>query len=345
MQRSFTRRARTAYFLAWLPMAALLSVVLSLRGLPWIEALSLGVGLCLPYALVCGSSYYMARAMPLTSVRLLQVLTSLVGASALAGGMLAGMAYSVSQLLPEAAADRLIGQLWVLFGLGVAYFVLSLVYHYLILALEETRRVEVREQEARVLTREAELRALKFQVNPHFLFNSLNAIAALTTSEPEQARRMCQLLSSFLRTSLRLGDQDAVTLEEELGLVRSYLDIELVRFSDRLTVEENVQENCLKLMIPPLLLQPLIENAVKHGIGTLQDGGTITLNVSRENKRLYISVENPLDPDEPARPGSGHGLQIVEERLGAFYGKDARIVIDKNRSRFRIELKIPVEED
>ena len=322
-------------------MAALLAVVLNLRGSPWIEALALGVGLCLPYALVCGSSYFMARAMPLKSVRLMQVLTSLVGASALAGALWAGLAYSLALALPADPAGRLVGQLWLLFGIGVAYFVLSLVYHYLILALEETRRVEVREQEARVLTREAELRALKFQVNPHFLFNSLNAIAALTSSEPEQARRMCQLLSSFLRTSLRLGDQDAVTLKEELGLVGSYLDIELVRFSDRLTVEHKVDENCLDLKIPPLLLQPLIENAVKHGIGTLEDGGTITLGVARENDRLSISVENPLDPDEPAKPGSGRGLSIVEDRLGAFYGKDARMVIDKNPERFRVELIIP----
>ncbi|RKX37294.1 MAG: sensor histidine kinase [Verrucomicrobia bacterium] len=323
-------------------MAALLAVVLNLRGSPWIEALALGLGLCLPYALVCGSSYYMARAMPLKSVRLLQVLTSLVGASALAGALWVSAANSLSLLLPAVTGGRLIAQLWLLYGLGVAYFVLSLVYHYLILAMEETRRVEVREQEARVLTREAELRALKFQVNPHFLFNSLNAIAALTMAEPEQARRMCQLLSSFLRTSLRLGDRDAVTLKEELGLVRSYLDIELVRFSDRLTVEQTLAENCLDLKVPPLLLQPLIENAVKHGIGTLPDGGTITLAVARESDRLRLSVENPLDPDEPARPGSGRGLQIVEERLGAFYGQEARMVIDKNQQRFRVELIIPI---
>jgi LytS/YehU family sensor histidine kinase len=341
MQKSFTRRARIAYFLAWLPMAALVAVVLNLRGLLWVEALSLGVGLCLPYALVCGSSYYMARAMPLRSVRLAQVLLSLLGASALAGGLWAGVAYVLTPVLPAATGERLTGQLWVLFSMGVAYFVLSLVYHYLILALEETRRVEVREQEARVLTREAELRALKFQVNPHFLFNSLNSIAALTSSKPEQARRMCQLLSSFLRSSLRLGDRDAVTLREELGLVRSYLEIELVRFSDRLTVEENVDEGCLDLMIPPLLLQPLVENSIKHGIGTLEDGGAITLGISRMNDRLHISIENPLDPEETSRPGSGRGLQIVEARLGTFYGKEARLVIDKNRERFRAELQIP----
>jgi len=342
MPRSFTRRARIAYFLAWLPMAALLSVVLNLRGLTWIEALLLGAGLCLPYSLVCGSSYFMARAMPLKSIRLVQVLVSLVGASALSGALWAGLAYAAAALLPQDSSGRLIDQLWLLFGMGVAYFALSLVYHYLILALEETRRVEVREQEARVLTREAELRALKFQVNPHFLFNSLNSIAALTGSSPEQARRMCQLLSGFLRTSLRLGDQAVVTLREELELTRNYLDIELVRFSDRLTIHQEVDESCLGLMIPPLLLQPLIENAIKHGIGTLPGGGTISLEVARQDGRLNIAIENPLDPEETARPGSGRGLQIVQERLGTFYGQDAQLVVSRKPDRFRVNLRIPV---
>jgi sensor histidine kinase YesM len=334
---SFTRRARIAYYVAWVPMAALVAVVLHLRGMPWTLALAIGLPLCVPFALVCGSSYYMARAMPLRGSRLAQVLTSLLASSVLVGGLWAVLALAVANALP---GSHLMDQLGILFGMGVGYFVLSLIFHYLILAMEETRRIEDLEKEARVLAREAELRALKFQINPHFLFNSLNAIAALTSTSPEQARRMCQLLSSFLRDSLRLSDRRSIPLREELSLVRTYLDIELVRFADRLGIDEHVDESCLGEPIPPLLLQPLVENAVKHGISALEDGGTIDLSVARD-PGLTIRIENPLDPGSPARPGTGRGLAIVEERLTAFYGKHARMVVDRRPGSFLVRLEIP----
>ncbi len=345
MRRSFTRRARVAYYLAWPPMAALVAVVLNLRGHPWIEAVILGISLCTPYALICGASYYMANALPLRRTRLAQVLPGLVGASALAGGLWAGVAYGLALVLPDAIGQRLYLQLEVLFGIGVGYFALSLVFHYLILTLEEARRIEVREKEARVLKREAELRALKFQVNPHFMFNSLNAIAALTSSEPEQARRMCLLLSDFLRASLQMGDRQSVSLREELDLVRGYLEVERVRFQERLQVRENVEEECLGAQFPPLLLQPLVENAIKHGVAGLEDGGEITLEVRRDSDRLCVAVENPFDPAIESQPGSGRGLGIVEDRIRAFAGKEARMVISKTENRFRVEIRMPAGDE
>jgi LytS/YehU family sensor histidine kinase len=275
--------------------------------------------------------------MPLRGSRLTQVLTSLLGSSVLTGGLWAALAYALANIFPDSG---LMEHLGVLFGMGVGYFVLSLVFHYLILAMEETRRIEDLEKEARVLAREAELRALKFQINPHFLFNSLNAIAALTSTSPEQARRMCQLLSSFLRDSLKLSDKRSIPLKEELGLIRNYLDIELVRFADRLGIEEHVDESCLDEPIPPLLLQPLVENAVKHGISTLEEGGTIDLSVTKDPD-LAISVQNPLDPATGSASGTGRGLAIVEERLGAFYGKHARMVVHRRQDSFQVVLEIP----
>ena len=337
MPGSFTRRARIAYYLAWLPMAALVAVVLHLRGMPWSLALSIGLPLCIPFALVCGSSYYMARAMPLRGSHLAQVLTSLLAASVLTGGLWAALALAIAYLVP---GSHLVDQLGVLFGMGVGYFVLSLIFHYLILAMEETRRMEDLEREARVLAREAELRALKFQTNPHFLFNSLNAIAALTSTSPDQARRMCQLLSSFLRDSLRLSDRRSITIREELSLIRTYLDIELVRFADRLTIDEHVDESCLGDPIPPLLLQPLVENAVKHGISMLEEGGAIELTLKKDPD-LTISIENPLDPASSSPPGTSRGLAIVEERLVAFYGKHARMVVHRRSDSFQVILEIP----
>ncbi len=345
MPGSFTRRARIAYYVAWLPMAALTAVVLHLGGMRWSHALCIGLPLCVPFALVCGSSYYMARAMPLKGGRLVQVLTSLLASSVLTGGLWAALAIAVAYVSP---GSRLAEQAGILFGMGVGYFVLSLVFHYLILAMEETRRVEDLEREARILAREAELRALRFQINPHFLFNSLNSIAALTSISPERARRMCQLLSSFLRDSLRLSDRRSIQVREELSLVRTYLDIEVVRFADRLAVDERVDPSCLDDPVPPLLLQPLVENAVKHGISTLEEGGTIRLTLAKDQD-LTIRIANPVDQGTAARPGTGtgtgtgRGLAIVEERLAAFYGKHAWMVVSRQPGMFEVLITIPGE--
>jgi hypothetical protein len=339
MSRPFTSRARTAYYLAWLPMLALLAVLLGLGGIRWWAAAILALALGAPYALVCGSSYYMARALPLKRARLLQVLANLLGASLVASVAWAGVGYLVGRLLGGPTGDRLAAQADVLFGVGLAFFALSLAFHYLILALEAIRSAERDVDRARVLTREAELRALRAQIDPHFLFNSLNSIAALTALDPGRAREMCQLLADFFRSTLRLGDLARHPLGAELELARRYLEIELVRFADRLTVDEDVEPECLDVPLPPLLLQPLVENAIVHGAAELAADARIGILVRRDDGRVLVRVENDCDPDEPA--GSGRGLAIVEQRLRAFYGGAARMVVGRERGRFRVELLLP----
>src|SRR4029077_11602189 len=133
-------------------------------------------------------------------------------------------------------------------------------------AFEESREQERRLYDSQGAGREGELRALGGQLSPHFLFNSLNSINALVGSDPEGARRMCEGLGDFLRRTLALGARDSVTLSEELMLVDRYLDIEQLRFGDRLRVERAVRADAAACRVPPLLLQPLVENAIKHGI-------------------------------------------------------------------------------
>jgi len=343
MNRSFTSRARIAYYLAWLPMIALLAVLLGLGGIPWWSAALLAVALGAPYALVCGSSYYMARALPLRRARLAQVLLNLLGASLVASAVWAGVGFLVGRSLGGPTGDLLAAHVGMLFGVGLAYFALSLAFHYLILALEAIRTAEHNADQARVLTREAELRALRAQIDPHFLFNSLNSIAALTTVEPARAREMCQLLSEFFRSTLKLGDLPRHPLGEELALARRYLEIELVRFEDRLTVSEDVDPSCTGIELPPLLLQPLVENAVKHGVATLAEEARIGIAVKRSGAHVSVSIDNDFDPDAGAGPRSGRGLSIVEQRLRAFYGGAARMVVGKDEGRFRIELQLPTE--
>ena len=183
-----------------------------------------------------------------------------------------------------------------------------------------TQRSEAKEDELRILAQDAELRALRAQLNPHFLFNSLNSISALTTLDPARARTMCILLSDFLRGSLKLGEQRMVPLAEEVDLLKAYLAIEQIRFGARLQVAWEIEPEVLGEWIPALLLQPLVENAIKHGIAGLTEGGVVRVCARAEGGTLEIKVENPVDPDMPPAQGLGLGLRQVRSRLQLRFG-------------------------
>ncbi len=198
--------------------------------------------------------------------------------------------------------------------------------------------------ESQVTARDAELRALRAQLNPHFLFNSLNSISALTGPDPEAARTMCQLLGDFLRTSLTLGARERVAFAEELALAERYLAIEQVRFGARLAVEKAVEPAAARCLVPPLLIQPLIENAVKHGVADRVEGGTVRIEARRSGDRLEIAVENPRDPEAPPRRGGGLGLENVRQRLAALDPRGTRVDVFRAAERFRVVLTLPVVE-
>jgi LytS/YehU family sensor histidine kinase len=213
--------------------------------------------------------------------------------------------------------------------------------HYVVLAFEAFRAAERQQLELQVLTRDAELRALRAQVDPHFLYNSLNSISALTGSDPAAARRMCLLLAEFLRTTLRVSTEQRITIAEELSLADRFLSIEQVRFGARLLVERSIDESALECQVPPLVLQPLLENAVGHGIAGLVDGGTIRLDIVRRGDRLSITVENPRDPDALPRKRGGVGLENVRKRLSLVFGGAARVEAAPSPAGFRVALDLP----
>jgi two-component system, LytTR family, sensor histidine kinase AlgZ len=350
MHPILARRERLfAYLLAWLPGAAIVGYVLALPGrLGWREALLLAVPLSLVYAFLCLSSWYACRSAPLQRVRG-WTLAATHGAGALVAaalwtlcGSTLASALAMGELsdLPE----RFSGSVPALFVLGVLVYLLSVALHYVLFSLESSQAAERREAEMRVLAREAELEALKARLNPHFLFNSLNSVSALTTSAPARAREMCVLLSEFLRASLAVGEKGLIPLSEELSLVRQFLAIEKVRFGRRLDVVEEVDEEAASTLVPPLLLQPLVENAVKHGIGTLLDGGTVTLRVKRTADGVAVVVENPFDPAAEAPAREGLGLALVSQRLKAHHGRRAQLVSRVVEDRYRVELLLPAPE-
>lgn len=196
--------------------------------------------------------------------------------------------------------------------------------------------------DAEKLLREAELAGLRQQLQPHFLFNSLNSISALVGSKPEQARAMIQQLSDFLRGTLRKDDQKMVSLREELHHLQLYLDIEKVRFGHRLNTMMNCEEKSMEMQLPPLLLQPLVENAIKFGLYDTVGDIEIKINTAVKANELEISITNPYDA-ETTRPkqGTGFGLSSVQRRLYLTFSRGDLLQTAATKNIFTTIVKIP----
>jgi len=322
-----------AYLTLWVTLGVLLAALLHAPGaLTWRETAALAGPLCLFYGFMCLTPWYMCRQLPLGLAGRTRPLLYHLGAAVLATALWIALARMVASAI--SLGDRLDPQIPQLMFVGILLYLLSVALHYMALAVEESRQ-------AAIEAREAELRALKAQVNPHFLFNCLNSITALTTSDPGRAREMCIRLADFLRNTLGLGERESVAWHEELDLAQAYLDVEQVRFGSRLNVEVDVDEACADCLVPPLILQPLIENAVKHGIATLVEGGTIQLRSHVRDGWLEVSVENGFDPESPAPRRSGLGLRNVRTRLERRFGPTARLDAHSNANHFRAGFAVP----
>lgn len=216
--------------------------------------------------------------------------------------------------------------------------VISWVWFY----FQEQRAGEKREQDTMKLAREAELASLRQQLQPHFLFNSLNSISALAGSRPEQARKMIQQLSDFLRGTIKKDDQQLVSLGEELKHLELYLEIEKVRFGHRLRTEIDGPDDTLSLKLPSLLLQPLVENAIKFGLYDTIGEITIRIVAHNQDSHLVIRVENPFDPQTAQpRAGTGFGLNSVQRRLYLLYARNDLVTTNQADTLFITEVKIP----
>jgi two-component system, LytTR family, sensor histidine kinase AlgZ len=349
MHPSKKRRAALGFLLLLFPLTALLLILLAVGGpstLTWSDRVLFALPLGVIFAVLCRSSVHMCRALPPVRTQTSTLIMAHATAALAASGIWQVVALGLIQLFPPATHAALSARLPLLFGVGLTYYLLSVVLHYLLLTMEQQHAVEQRMVAAQTLAREAELKALRAQLNPHFLFNALNSITALTTTEPTKAREMTITLSEFLRGSLGVGDRRAIPFAKELALARHYLRIELIRFADRMEVSEAIEDDTLDVPVPPLLLQPLVENAVKHGVAGLVSGGWVRLTAQLENDRLRIVVENNFDPEAPRRTGGGHGLSIIEQRLATYYGDDAilRTIIDTAREgapAYRAEMQLP----
>jgi sensor histidine kinase YesM len=210
---------------------------------------------------------------------------------------------------------------------------------YLVVAgISYAIRAQRRTAEARVLAQQAQLAALRAQINPHFLFNALHSVGALVTSDPARADKALESLGDLLRYALGTGEE--VLFSQEWRFTQDYLAFEHLRLGDRLRVDADVDPAAMSFMVPPLLLQPLVENAVRHGIADRPEGGRIELRATVDDSRLVLHVSNDAN-GESSHGGEGVGLGSVRRRLEALYGDRATVVADRASSRFHVRVEIP----
>jgi len=209
-------------------------------------------------------------------------------------------------------------------------------------SVREQQEADNRALAAEKLAREAELSRLRQQLQPHFLFNSLNSISALAGSRPEEARKMIYQLSDFFRGTLKKDEQQLVPLSEELEHLTLYLDIEKVRFGHRLKTDIQFQDTTLAMKIPSLLLQPIVENAIKFGLYDTTGETIIKIHATVENNYLKLTIENPYDPTltQPRR-GTGFGLNSIQRRLYLLFARNDLLATDQKENIFTTILKIP----
>jgi two-component system, LytTR family, sensor histidine kinase AlgZ len=334
------------YLGLWVLVALLLALLLAERmGLGWVQTALVTLPIAAAYAFVCLSAWYVARSLPIASSGTARILATGIVASILSSAGWLGMSrFWIGILLGRGwipGSARGSGHEGLVFGFGVLLYLLSLAISYLLVAYEETQDAERRALQVQVLAREAELRSLRAQIDPHFLFNCLHSISALTTVDPTAARRMCLLLGDFLRETLALGGEARITVGRELKLVERFLAVERIRYGPRLDVEISAAPEAESGHVPPLLLQPIVENAVTHGIAHLLGGGTIRIAATGTASRLSIRIENPCDPDRPRGTGAGVGLTNVRARLRALHGADATVTAGEVDGGWRVELSFP----
>ena len=334
-------RFRIIFILCWLVMVADNAMVLNFFGLSWeaafIDSAISNTLLLLACLLVMNTlRYYLPRGTQYINIFSICLFLTIVWL------LLAKLLLRVSLSHYPGYTDLLHHSLSIRFS--IAFLLLGCVTMISILWYnqQEQKEKDERKTDAEKLAKEAELFKLRQQLQPHFLFNSLNSINALIGSRPEEARKMVQQLSDFLRGTIKKEDTQWVTLQEELQYLQLYLDIEKVRFGNRLKTEIEIDESTKQLKLPALLLQPIVENAIKFGLYDTIGETAIRLYAVKEEDNLVIKVLNPFDPETSSpKQGTGFGLKSVQRRLYLLFARTNLLTTEAKENIFTTIVKIP----
>ena len=338
-------RSFIIYSGAWITVMGIhFSVLFFFYGLPLKYSVADSLVFNLIFALAATALWFVVRYSPPRSGSVWNILLNHLSSAALILVLWLGLSY-LTLVTVFADETRYIGFVrdsipWRTL-IGLMFYLLTGLAYYLVVMysdLQERLRAEARLNE---LLKESELNVLKSQINPHFLFNSLNSISSLTITNPEKAQEMVIRLSDFLRYSVSANNNKFVPLEKELENIQRYLEIEKVRFGKKLEYVNNIEPGCQAVMIPAMLLQPLFENAIKHGV--YESTGTVCIETSCGTKPgvTVITMVNDFDPEAPRRSGTGVGLANIRERMRLLYHRTDLLEARVEGNKFRVNLKIP----
>lgn len=342
----------TIIFAAWtifgllLANQAYIQSALGGRQMPVIVALRPGLLEAVLWSFTTLAIFWLARRFPLERGRMLRSIAVHVVAAILIALARTGVMIVLGWYLPWVRARSFSIHFWGTSSQNLLFYALLLGIGHLVLYYRRYReREQAAEQLARGLT-EARLQALKMQLQPHFLFNTLNAISALIPADAQPARRMVARLGDLLRTTLEHEDKQEVALREELAFLQPYLEIEQVRLEERLTVVMKIQPETLEARVPHLLLQPLVENAVRHGIATRIEPGKVEIAASRtpDDRSLLLEVKDDgrgMDRHHELGTRRGVGLINIRSRLEQLYGSDHRFKLE-NRAAGGVLVQITI---
>ena len=226
---------------------------------------------------------------------------------------------------------------------GVLFYAVAVLVYYLYVYIEKLNEKAANEIHLNRLLKDGELNLLKSQINPHFLFNSMNSVNSLITRNPEQAQKMLVALSDYLRYAVLSTNRAYSCVADEMENVALYLSIEQLRFGDKLLYEPDIDPSTLSAEIPAMLLQPLFENAIKHGVYESLETVRIMVKINKDGQYLNIEICNNFDTESISqKKGSGTGLQNIRERLRLIYGNSAAMQIKAEYGVFMVMLKIPI---
>jgi len=293
------------------------------------------------YPLLGSSIWYSIRYNSLEEVSAVRLILFHFIAASILCGMWVYISYAIYQPFISDDNNYLKESLPSKIFAGYVMYMIYLVFFYAVNYYQSLKEKIKKESEYKTLIREAELQALKSQINPHFLFNSLNSISSLTVSNPEKAQEMVINLSTFMRYSLQHNEKEMVSFSRELDNIKLYLSIEKVRFGKKLNAEFEIDAHCMEAEIPNMILQPLFENAIKYGVYETTEQVTIKTTCQCDGKTLRISIVNDYDASTIKKRGEGIGLRNIRKRMEIIYNQPDLIQVTDHKTSFEVQLVIP----
>lgn len=333
----------------WLVLAALISTFLQAHiqnhiKIPFSTAQA--TTLFLPWLFIflffCLSNFYICIRIPINSYNFMHVL-----------------AVQIVAAITTIAIWFILGYLWAVFlhkmgepnwqplltdlrnsilTISAILYLLWVLIHYMYLLAEQQEILKRDELQKKLLISQIELQSIKATTHPHFLYNALNTVANISLTTPDKVHNLCLQISEFLRYSVGYSKKQNITVNDELEHIQNYLGIERERFGERLDIIFNIDEKTRSKKIMPLILFPLIENSIKHGIDSLIEGGTITISIKQEGEGLSIIISNPFDPLGIKPSSTNLGLSALKKRINSTYGPESSIKVDRNNNEFRVAL-------